>query len=153
MKSYLLKKIDSSYPKVMLEDDYLGYVFSPRLKNVPVKKVSVYDKELIENILTNKFNRNFRKILNYFLKIINLDETEDSAEATALVLDEIAKMKSMIAQKYQQFLSNEKEQEFFNQIHQLEIEVQREIMEINMNNLYNRMNYYENMEQQKGFSR
>lgn len=153
MKTYLLKKIECSYPKVIIDNDDSGYVFSPRLRNVPIKKVSVYDKELIENILTNKFNRNFHKILNFFLRGFNNVEDDASTEGAAIVLDEIAKLKNLIAQKYQQFLTEEKEQEFYQQIRRLEIEVQREIMEININNMYERMNYYQTNEHQNGYSR
>ncbi len=151
MKSYLLKKIDSSYPEVSFEESKC-YVFSPRLKNIPIKKVSVYDPELIENILTNKFNRSFRRILNYSIKNFSDDETDNSSEGAVIILDEIARLKSIVAHKYQQFLSEEKEANFYKQLNILEVEVQRELMELNMHNMVTRMNYY-NQEENKGFSR
>ncbi|MBR1413494.1 MAG: hypothetical protein IJ574_02340 [Bacilli bacterium] len=151
MKSYLLKKVDSEYENVVINNDNKCYTFTPRIRNLDVKKVSVFDSYLIDNILTNKFNRSLHSILNKTLIILN-DEDETSG-GTGIVLDEIARLKSIVGTKYNEFLSKEKEDKFYNQLETIEVEIQREVMERNMNNMINRMNYFETQENEKGYSR
>ena len=151
MKSYLLKKVDKEYKNVVLNNDNKCYSFTPRIKNLDVKKVSVYDSNLIDNILTNKFNRSLHEILNKTIIILNDDD--ETTGGTGIVLDEIARLRSIIGTKYNEFLSKEKEEKFYSQLQLLEVEIQRETMERNMNNMVNRMNYFEAQENEKGYSR
>lgn len=109
-----------------------GYAFKPKNKaNVlRVNKVIVLDPLLVDNILTIKFETRFKKLLKLVTFILN---NEDATTGdTNLALDEVALLKSILLNRYQKFLSEEKELLFLQKLRILENNLRSKEFAINM---------------------
>ena len=108
--SYLIVRDDK--PKILSAFCYgnFGYEFNPVHRNdsyLRVSKINVLNTQMIDHILSIKFNSLFKKI---YYHVITVAGNEDSSEADAvLVLDEVARLKSIVLNKYDRFLSKEKQ--------------------------------------------
>jgi len=107
-----------------------GYSFKPKNKpNVlSVNKVIVLDPKLVDSILTVKFNSRFNKLLKLVTFILNNEDT--SSSDTALALDEVALLKSILLNRYQKFLSQEKELLFLQKLRLIENKLRAKEIEI-----------------------
>ena len=65
--------------------------------------IKIYDKDLISNYLTKKYYKDFKKIVNLLLSLLETDDNDD--EDINLVLDEISRLESLIISLYKKHLS------------------------------------------------
>ena len=125
-----------------------GYSFSPRKNKtiISVNKVVVVNPVLVDNILSIKFNEKFRALLQMAQYVLNSDT--DDTSGIAIALDEVAMLKGILLNRYQHFLSKEKEELFLQKLRIIENQLRSK--EVAM-----RTNYYQIMEeeQSKGKSR
>lgn len=144
MASYLLKKCDMIVEQA-LEDDLKGYTFSPNSKaknNFKVNKITIINPKMIDGILTTKFNKKYRQLVMIVFNILQSND-EDTTEGDIIIaLDEIAKLREIILNKYQKFLEHEKEEKFVKQLRILENELRAKQINIRMN-IYNEMQFTE----------
>ena len=80
MSSYLIKKDQKSGEIVYMEYDLEGYKFKPRndvnQPYVNVKSVTIYKPEMIDHLLSKKFEKKFDKLSQIILKFL-YQEDED----------------------------------------------------------------------------
>ena len=70
MSRYLIKKDTDSDKIICIQYDLAGYKFHPKMNEnaeINVKEVTVYDKNMIDNVITKKFERNYQKLYLLFL--------------------------------------------------------------------------------------
>ena len=95
---------------------------------------------MINEILTIKFNRRFKKLLTLVSAVLN--DTDATDADTALALDEVQLVKEILLNRYQRFLNQEKEELFLKKLRVLENELRLKQVMINKQN----MQYYEKSE-------
>ena len=95
---------------------------------------------MINDILTIKFNRRFKKLLTLVSAVLN--DTDATDADTALALDEVQLVKEILLNRYQRFLNQEKEELFLKKLRVLENELRLKQVMINKQN----MQYYEKSE-------
>ena len=94
-----LKKLNSEFIVVEKEDN-VRFTIS---KNE--EKISIYDEELVENIIDNNFNQKYRKLLYL---VMDITENEDSTESDAeLALIKVEELKNLLLTKYYKYISRE----------------------------------------------
>ena len=98
------------------------------------------DPKMINEILTIKFNRRFKKLLTLVSAVLN--DTDATDADTALALDEVQLVKEILLNRYQRFLNQEKEELFLKKLRVLENELRLKQVMINKQN----MQYYEKSE-------
>lgn len=76
---------------------------------INVNEMIIINPTLIEKLIDKKCSRTFEKILA-FITIIdsNDDDNDDTTTSFALVLDEIEKFKSLVINKYKEYMEQEK---------------------------------------------
>ena len=142
MKEYILKQNGDKKELFSGDIDFTGYKFnSKRSKNIiKVSNVTVVDPKMINEILTIKFNRRFKKLLTLVSAVLN--DTDASDADTALALDEVQLVKEILLNRYQKFLNQEKEELFLKKLRVLENELRLKQVMITQQN----MQYYEKSE-------
>lgn len=131
--NYKIKKEKSRKKLINNDCNIEGYKFSPMnkiTKELEIKSITILDPQMIENILLSKFNKKFKNILQLAYLAMN-DEDESNWGAIDIVLDEMAKFKSLIKNKYQKFISKEKAKEMLNKLKIIEKELELKQLEIN----------------------
>lgn len=109
-----------------------GCEFKPKKNKtiISVNKVLVVDKSLTDNILSIKFNDKFKALLKYAKYVINNEDA--TSTDTAIVLDEVAMLKGILLNRYQKFLSKEKERLFLEKLRLIENQIRSKDFAIKM---------------------
>ncbi len=106
-----------------------GYSFAPKKANVTsitVKQVTLANSELIDTVLMTKFNNAFKKIAKNVIYVVT---DEDTSETDVVIsLNEIARLRSIILNKYQKFLTKEKEKICLQKLRMLENELRNKMI-------------------------
>lgn len=136
MSNYFINKkhVDDS---VLSMHEIEGYKFKPKLNKdgyISVSEVTVVDKVMIDKILTIKFNKNFKKLVNIAMKVINDDDSTD--DDVRIVLDEVELVREILLNKYQKFISHEKEQLFLKKLRLIENELRIKQVKIKQKAMY-----------------
>jgi hypothetical protein len=100
-----------------------GYTFKPKnnVDSLNVSEVTIVDDSLIDTILTIKFDKQFKKVVRIALKVINDDDADDSD--TQFVLDEVELVREILLNKYQKYISKQKEVLFLKKLRLIENEM------------------------------
>ena len=109
MSSYLIKKDSTTGEIIYMEYDIEGYKFRPKNNGekpyIKVNSVTIYKPEMIEHVLTKKFEKKFAKLSSIILKFLYQDDDESDEGDFEILLDEIARLKSVVDLQYKKFLS------------------------------------------------
>lgn len=144
MASYLLKKSEMAFEAIE-KNELKGYTFNPNNKaknSFKVNKITVINPKMIDGILTTKFNKKYRQLVMIVFSILQSNDEDTTDGDIIIALDEIAKLREIILNKYQKFLAHEKEEKFVKQLRILENELRAKQINIRMN-LYNEMQFTE----------
>ena len=100
-----------------------GSTFKPKnnVDSLNVSEVTIVDESLIDTILTIKFDKQFKKVVRIALKVINDDDADDSD--TQFVLDEVELVREILLNKYQKYISKQKEVLFLKKLRLIENEM------------------------------
>ena len=123
MASYLINKKHKDESVVSFRE-LDGYQFKPRVSKgnyIKVDRVTIVDRVMIDKILTMKFNKSFKKVVAMAMQVINDDDADDG-NAT-IVLGEVELVREILLNRYQKFLSYEKEQLFLKKLRLIENEL------------------------------
>lgn len=129
MTSYLIKKNVQTNSIVSMQYDLAGYKFNPKKRGnsyIEVKEVTVINPNMIDNILSIKFNAQFNKLMASALKVVKDDDaTEGDAQ---VVLGEVELIRQIITNRYQKFLKRSKEDMFLKKLRLIENEMRIKIL-------------------------
>lgn len=112
-----INKVKCDFEILEIDDDN-GFVIT---KGNTVPKITVYDSELIENVINEKFNQKYRNLLYIIMNIANSDDATDSD--SELVLVKIDELKRYIINKFGKILSKETLNKYLNMLLLLEYKV------------------------------
>ena len=136
MAGYLINKKHRDDSVVSIHE-LDGYVFKPKPGNgnyIKVNELKIVDKVMIDKILSMKFDKSFKQVVALALRVIN-DEDADDAEAE-IVLDEVELVRQVLLNRYQRFLSYEKEQLFLKKLRIIENEMRVKQVKIKQKAIY-----------------
>ena len=131
--SYVIKKDDKTKEIVAMEYEIHGYKFTPKGKRngtLEVKSITIIEPSMIEKVLLSKFSHRYKKLMNMVYLVLNSDDDDEANGALTIVLDEIAKMKSLLLHKYYKFIKKEKLKELLSRLEIIEMELKKKEMEI-----------------------
>lgn len=136
MRNYLIIKNSNTYMLLTLPD-FKGYTFKPRQINdsyLNVKEVTIINDYLIDRILTMKFDKSFKRLVSLALRVIN-DEDADESD-TEIVFGEVELVREILLNRYQKFLSYEKEQLLLKKVRLIENELRLKQVAIKQKAMY-----------------
>lgn len=155
MSNYLIKKDKYSASINYMEYDLDGYIFKPKNRNtksyIKVKQVKIVKNDMISNLLMQKFEKNFQRLGQIIVNFLYQDESEADEGDFIVLLDEVARLKSVVEIKYRKHLGIEKYREYINELHFLDNQIRQKLAIINFRNSFEYHNNYE-MEETKGRS-
>lgn len=130
MANYLIKKDKKTNQIMYMEYDLHGYKFNPKNNNrnafIEIKEVTIYNQKMIDNVLTTKINKNFKRIIAMSLKVINDDDATDND--AIICLGEIDLIRAIINTKYQTYIDMEKQKAFLKKLLVIENELRMKQM-------------------------
>ena len=145
MASFLIKKIEVNQKIIKFDNDMEGYMFRPNLNMAKIDTITLYNETMISNILSKKLQKNFERLAMITYDIITSNDDEDGTSDTTIALDEIVRLKGLLINKYNKYLSKELEKEYLKKLLLLEKELKSKLL------LYKA--YNEILSSEKGHSR
>ncbi len=115
--SYIIKKNEDTKEIVYMQYELDGYKFKPK-KIKEVEQIMLVKPSVNDKLLTIKFKKHYDKIVKLIYFILNSDDTTDSD--VMLALNEIARLRGIVLNEYQDYLSEELETEFLFKLRDLE---------------------------------
>ena len=101
-----------------------GYTFKPKALSevyIHVNEVKIFNPEMIDKILTMKFDKSFKKLVALAMHVLE-DEEADEGDTT-IVLGEVELVREVLLNRYQKFLDKEKEELFLKKLRLIENEL------------------------------
>ncbi len=126
MPNYLVKKVSKTGEIIYMQYRLDGYEFKPRNKakaSVSLDKITIIKPSMIDLVLTQKIDNKIKKIIRLVMYILNTDDDTTNPSDVMLALNEITRLRSVILNKYQDFISKEKESLFLKKLRILENEL------------------------------
>lgn len=136
MASYLINKAHKDNSVVKFKD-ISGYTFRPRVgKNdyIKVKEVTIVDPQMIDKILSQKFDKSFKKIVELAMIVVNNDDADEGD--CELVIDQAELLREILLTRYQRYINYEKEQLFLKKLRLIENEMRMKQVQIKQKAIY-----------------
>lgn len=104
-------------------------VFKPKASaqaklHIDIAKINIINDDLVNNVIKKKLDKQLQKLIKYALIYLN-DEDDSDPSSLVSALDEAAKFKAMLEDKYQAFLKQEFELEQRQKLDKVLIELKR----------------------------
>lgn len=128
MASYLIKRNDEEKTITVYKCDKKGYDFKPNFsyEDINIKKITLYNPNMINNILVKKIDKSFRKITAIIIDILRNDDEDTTADGV-IALSELERLRRIILNKYQNYLEKSKEEEYLKKLRLLENELRSKL--------------------------
>jgi hypothetical protein len=94
------------------------------------KAVVLYNPQFVDEVIKEKFNPEFEKLIK---KILTFLEEDGSSDNAGLLLDELARLNAVYLNKYEKFLSLEEKEEFMKKLQVLTNELRQIIYKTQKN--------------------
>lgn len=129
--TYLLDKKTNISEIVYMDYDTDGYTFNPKYTNlerfVEVKSITVFQKEMINSLLVKKFEKKFSRLSQIIMRYILADDDETDEGDFIIMLDEVARLKALVENKYKRFLENEEYRTYMDELYFLDVQLQNKL--------------------------
>ncbi len=131
MAIYMIKRKNKNKRLAKKIKNEIGYEFKPNIHNkelIQISNLFILDEKLVHNILLKKTENAFRRLASITLSVV---EDEDATSADAIIaLDEIAKQKSILLNKYQLYLKKEEQEKMLKRLKMLEIKLKERLLSL-----------------------
>ena len=107
------------------------YTFNPAYRKrediIDVSKLTICNKDMINNILMQKYIRKYKTLLKMVYLLFNDAFPGDTGYPA--VLGEVDKLRAILLDKYHKYLAMEKEKQFLKELDYIETEVKKKYIE------------------------
>lgn len=138
MSNYLVKKDKYTGEIVYMEYDLEGYDFKPKndasKSYISVNTVTIYKPEMIDHLLARKFQKKFDRLSQIIMNFLYQDDSDDDEGDFMILLDEVARLKSIVDLKYQRFLQVEEYKDYIHKLAFLDNQLREKLAIINYKN-------------------
>lgn len=134
METYVMKKKNKNKKIIKMNDNRKGFQFKPNIKNpnlVKMNNLEILDFHLTHVILNKKIEKSFRKLALMILNALN-DADDETGSGIAIALDEISKQKSIIQNKYADYLKKQDTEKYLKRLTVFEAEAKQKLMLLQM---------------------
>lgn len=133
MKSFIIKKLDSELEIIAMDFNFKGFIYkthkNPRYSGI--SEINIINPEIINSLICFNFNKRYKKIIELYLNTI--DASDDTAEGSfMLALDEVARLKNIIINRYFQYLKKKDQENFLKRLKILENEIRVKIINLKL---------------------
>lgn len=120
MNNYIISCIPIK-AKVISEKEKESYEIKPSNNSFHVKKIIVFDEDIIGGLVRQKINKEYRRLIKILYTIINSDDATDSDFYIAF--EEIDRVEQVIMEKYGKILGKKNIQKFLKKLNYLKLEL------------------------------
>lgn len=136
MKCFTIKKLDDVYELENFDYNIQGFHY-PIKKNksgsLKIKELIIVSPDITTNLICYNFNKKYQKIVECLFNNSDFNEDSDNTETNLmLALDEVARLRTIIINKYQRFLKKQEAEELLKRLKVLENELRVKIIDFKL---------------------
>ena len=132
--SFKIKKMENTYELEEFVYDIQGFRYpikKNRSGNLKIKSLIIVNPEIISSLIRYNFNKKYQKIVEYFFNNSDFDD-ESTGTNLMMALDEVARLRNIIINKYKFFLKRAEEEELLKKLKRLENELRVKIIDFKL---------------------
>jgi len=132
MTSFIIKEMKNNFKIINNFYDFNGfkYHFSNKC-SLGVDTIIIASPDIIGGLIKSSFNKKYKRILELYLSVIN-PEDEDSDGNLIIALDEIARLRAIIINKYQNIIKKEDTAKLLNKLKLIENEIRTKLIDFRL---------------------
>ena len=134
MKCFTIKKLNSSCELKDFDYDIKGLNYPVKKGKsgaLKISKLTIVSPDITTSLICYNFNKKYQKIVECFFNNSNFDD-DTSGTNLMLALDEVARLRTIIINKYQKFLKKKESEELLKKLKLLENEIRVKIIDFKM---------------------
>lgn len=134
MSNYLVDRKVLNKNITYMEYDLEGFILNPKNNNekyIKIKNVNIFQEQLVNNLLLNKYNSKLNRLSQIIINLINASEDETDEGDCLIVLDEIDRLKAVLDIKIKKQLTIDEYNDYLNQLDFLHKQIDNKIIELN----------------------
>ncbi len=136
MKCFTIKKLDDVYELENFDYNIQGFHY-PIKKNksgsLKIKELIIVSPDITTNLICYNFNKKYQKIVECLFNNSDFNEDSDNTGTNLmLALDEVARLRTIIINKYQRFLKKQEAEELLKRLKVLENELRVKIIDFKL---------------------
>lgn len=129
MKGFTIKKLGQVYELENFDDPIKGFHYKikkTRTDGLKIKEIIIVSPDITTILICHNFNKKYQKLIEYLL-----NDEEEGANGTNLMiaLDEVARLRTMIMNKYKHFLKKKEAENLLKELKILENEIRVKIID------------------------
>lgn len=136
MKSFVIKKLDDVYELENFDYNIKGFHY-PIKKNksgkLKIKELIIVNPDMISSLICHNFNKKYQKIVEWLLNNSDFSDNDNSTGTNLMMaLDEVARLRTIIINKYKLFLQKKEEEELLKKLKIVENELRVKVIDFKM---------------------
>ncbi len=134
MKGFTIKKMESNYELINFDYHIKGFCY-PIKKNktekLKIKDLVIVSPDITTGLIYHNFNKKYQSIVERFFASTDYDD-DTTGTNLMLALDEVARLRTIIINKYRVFLKKKEEAEMLGKLKKLENELRIKIIDFKL---------------------
>ena len=133
MNGFAIKEINEDLEIISYHYDVKGFIYHIHHHNVlNVKEINIVNPYIISSLVLSSFDKKYKKLIENYLSFLQEDDDETSEGHLMQALDEIARLRNILIQKYHYYLKKELETKMLKKLKILENEIRSKIVDIKL---------------------
>ncbi len=134
--SFTIKRLESDYELENFDYHIKGFHY-PIKKNkrgtLKIKELIIVNPDIISNLICHNFNKKYQKIVECLLNNSDMNNDDESTGTNLMMaLDEVARLRTIMINKYKYFLKKKTEEELLKKLKVVENELRVKIIDFKM---------------------
>ncbi len=133
MKSFTIRIMGDSFKIKNFNKDIKGFYYpikKNRVTSLKINELIIVSPDITTTLICHNFNKKYQKIVEYLFANCDINESDDGTDANLMIaLDEVARLRTFIINKYKQFLKKKEEEELLRKLKVLENEIRIKIID------------------------
>lgn len=126
MTSFKIKKTKKNLEIADINYSKKGFIY--KVKNENILEIEIFDSKIISSLIINNFNIKYKKILKII--ILASSDSDSSTGNLMLALNELARLKSIMENKYYKFLKKQEALDIEKKIMLTEKDIKNNLIDI-----------------------
>ena len=134
MKSFTIKKLENQYELESFNYHIDGFHYpikKNKTGNLKIKEIIIVNPDITSSLICFHFNKKYQKIVDYFFHHSDFDD-DSTGTHLMMALDEVARLRTIMINKYKYFLKKKEEEELLKKLKLLENEIRIKIIDFKL---------------------
>lgn len=133
LQSFVIRELEPDLEIIHISYSLDGFHYKLKNNNsLNIKEILIVNPQIINYLISYHFNKKYKKILESYMNALQEESSDESSNGLLIILDEIARLRSILIRKYHTFLTKKKEEQLLKKLKILENEIRSKIIDLRL---------------------